>query len=363
MGDLDRVLPGNTPENRAEMLRKVTDLFVEGAERYSEAEVGIFDQVMVRLVREMEEAVRAAVAVRLAKIRNAPRNLMCALAADDAIDVAGPALRYSERLDDPTLMATARSCSQQHLLAISLRKTVSEDVSDVLIERGDRMVTLSTVNNAGVRFSPASHAILVARSKDDDELAAGVWSRTDIPRRDLLRLFSIASDNVRRRLEAADRGKTRFIRDMMTGVTNDAQDRMRAASRDYAQAYRRVAELRRAGLLDVNSLEAFADARQFDETTVALAILCDLPIGVCERAMAQDRPELLLMFARAIELSWDATKAILYMRAGAKGIPQLQLDQYLSGFSRIKPDTARKALQFVRLRERAAIAPEPTAYH
>ena len=79
--------------------------------------------------------------------------------------------------------------------------------------------------------------------------------------------------------------------------------------------------------------------------------------------MVQDRPELLLMLARAIDLSWETTKAILRMRAKPKGVSQALLDQCLSSFSRINSETARKALQFMRLRERAAISsPGPTGY-
>jgi uncharacterized protein (DUF2336 family) len=277
--------------------------------------------------------------------------------------VAEPILRFSDRLDDPTLMATARTCSQRHLLAISRRETVSESVTDVLIERGDRIVALSTIGNAGARFSSAGHAILVNRAKDDDELAAGVWSRPDIPRHHLLRLFTIATDNVRRSLEAADRNKAQYIRDMMLGVANDLQDQMRAGSRDYAEARRHVTELHQAGRLNKVAVRAFADGGHFDATTVALAVLCDLPIGACERAMVQDRPELLLMLVRAIDLPWDATKAILRLRAGPNGVSQSLLDHCLSSFSRINPETARKALQFMRLRERAAVSnPGPTSY-
>ena len=96
-------------------------------------------------------------------------------------------------------------------------------------------------------------------------------------------------------------------------------------------------------------------AGKFDETTVALSILCDLPIGACERAMVQNRADLLLLLAKAIGLSWDTTKAILLLRAGRRGISPNELEQSLASFSRLRQETARKALQFHRLRERASI--------
>jgi hypothetical protein len=107
----------------------------------------------------------------------------------------------------------------------------------------------------------------------------------------------------------------------------------------------------------------FASTGRFDETTVALSMLSDLPIGACERAMAQERAESILMMARAIGLSWETAKAILRLRAGQKGISPSEMELCLSSFSRLKLDTARKALQFLRFRERAAVSnASPGAY-
>ncbi len=363
IAQLDRALSSHAIGHRADALRRVTDLFLARSNVYSEEEVAVFDDVMLRLIKEMETAVRATVAERLARLPNAPRHLIRVLAADQAIEVAGPVLRSSERLDDPILVATARTCSQHHLLAISQRASLSEPVTDVLIERGDRIVALSTVNNVGARFSANGQATLVERSKDDGDLAASVWSRPDIPHDQLLKLFTVASENVRRRLEAADRTKTHFIRDLMLGVSNEIQDQIRATSHDYVEAQRQVAALHRVGELNQSRIKEFAIAGKFDETTVAISILSNLPIGACERAMVQDRPELMLMVARAIGLSWETTKAVMRLRAGRAGIASAVLEQCLSSFSKINPDTARKALHFLRLRERAAMSNPRPGYH
>jgi uncharacterized protein (DUF2336 family) len=340
----------------------VTDLFVAGAHAYGDNEVEVFDDVMSRLVASMETAIRASLAIQLARIPNAPRNLVRALASDPAIDVAGPLLTNSERLDEPCLVATARMGSQQHLLAISRRVVLSEIVTDVLLERGDHEVARSTICNSGARFSDNGCRMMIERSKDDDELAAGVWSRVDIPRPHLIRLLTIASANVRRKLEAVDRTKAVYIRDLVAAAASEVQADMRAESRAYSDAQKAVTELHRRGELDESRLRAFALDGRFEETTAALALLCDLPIGTCERAMTQDHDELLLLMARSIGLSWEATKGILRVRA-PKGLSQFESERALMNFGRIKPDTARKAVHFLRLRERAALLnPAPKTY-
>jgi uncharacterized protein (DUF2336 family) len=354
--ELEEALSSRAIGYRADTLRRVTDLFLSGPADYSEGEVAVFDDVMVRLVEEMQTSVRAALAERLAAIPNAPQTLVRRLAADAAIEVAGPVLRVSKRLDDAALVENARTSSQDHLMAISQRSSISEAVTDVLIERGDRTVALSTVRNAGARFSSAGQEALVERSKEDGDLALGVWSRADVPHHRLLRLFSAASESVRKTLETADRQKVEFIRDIVADVSNEMQTRLRAQSRDYIAARQSVAELRRRGELDESVLENFALGGRFDETAVALSILCDLPIGAVERAMVNERPELVLLLARAIGLSWPTAKAILLLRAGDAGMSPPQREQSLAAFSKLRPETAAKALQFLRLRERALAA-------
>lgn len=356
--ELEEALSTHAIGYRAETLRRVTDLFLFGAAQYSEQEIALFDDVMVRLLEQMETSVRAELARRLASIPYAPLNLIRKLAADRSIEVAGPILKRSERLDDDALVASARTSSQQHLLAISQRPTLSEAVTDVLIERGDRTVALSTVNNPGARFSDDGHKILVERSRDDNELAVAMWSRQDVPRPHLLKLFTLASENVRRALEAADRQKTNLIRDLVVDVSNHFQDQMRAHSDQFSEAHRIVSALHHAGELNELKVREFAMGGKFDETTVALSILCDLPLGASERAMVQYHSELLMLLAKAIGLSWNTTKAILSLRAGLHGNSTSECEESLASFSRIRHETASKALQFLRLRERASI-PKP----
>jgi hypothetical protein len=92
----------------------------------------------------------------------------------------------------------------------------------------------------------------------------------------------------------------------------------------------------------------------FDKTAVAFSIMCDLPIGLIERALVQSEPEQLLVLAKAIDLSWETTKAILTLQAGRDGVVKERLNQCFASFFRLQPKTARSALQFYRLRERAS---------
>jgi uncharacterized protein (DUF2336 family) len=339
---------------RAETLRRLTDLFVTGAETFTDEQIDLFDEVMIRLVEEIDVSARAVFGRRMAEVAQAPVRVMRGLALDDAIEVAGPVLRGSERLEDATLIETARTKSQQHLLAIARRKVVTEPVTDVLVSRGNRAVAVSAAGNAGARFSEFGYATLIERAHDDRDLALAVWVRPEIPRQHLLALFAQASENVRRNLEAADRAKGSLLQEVIAQASNRLQTQLREGSTVYSAARARVNKLHRAGELDEAHLAAFAAAGRFDESTIALSMMAGLSLGMIERAIANHRTEQILVLAKAIGLSWDTAKAILLLQAGAQGTTSPELDQCCETFARLRPDTAQKALQFYRLRERAA---------
>jgi uncharacterized protein (DUF2336 family) len=111
----------------------------------------------------------------------APPKILRLLARDDAIEVAAPVLTQAEELDIGTLIECARIKKQEQLLAISHRKTLPDKLIDVLVERGDQQVVLSTAENAGSRFSDKGFNTLIKRAHGDDALTSGVAMRSDLP--------------------------------------------------------------------------------------------------------------------------------------------------------------------------------------
>jgi uncharacterized protein (DUF2336 family) len=222
--ELERAIANGSPQHRAEMLMQIADLFVDNSPRYTDDEISLFDDIITRLATEIEVSVRSLLARRLAPIANAPVNILRILASDDEIKVAHPVLAQSERLDDAILVQSARSKSQEHLLAISQRKVLSEAITDVLIERGNKQVVLSIANNRGAKFSETGFCRLVKRSDGDDALAACVGSRPDIPRPLLLALLETASEYVRSKLIAENRYSWPEIHHAVATVADELRD-------------------------------------------------------------------------------------------------------------------------------------------
>lgn len=350
---LEEAIAGKSVSRRADVLRRVTDLFVLGSGKFSEVQVELFGDVMSRLVQDIEIGVRVTFGNRISKLSDAPRGVIRGLAFDGAIEVAGPVLRDSPQLNDATLVECSRTMSQGHLRAIAGRAVVTEPVTDVLIDRGDTAVIASLVDNRGARFSGDGIGALVTKTLTDSDIAMAVWSRPDIPRQALLTLFVQASAAVRKRLEAADPRKAEQIRTAVRNATDAIQSTARKGSQEHNQALADVGLLNAKGKLNEAALLGFAKDGSFDRIAVALSIMCNLPIELVERALVDKQSEQLLLFARAIGLSWETVKVLLAVQAGAGGIGVDQMDQLFKSFAKLQAKTAQTALQFYRLRERA----------
>ncbi len=339
--ELEEAIASKEIGRRADTLRRITDLFIAGSGAFSDDQVELFDQVMGLLAREIESSARATFGQRLATLTKAPPQVIRSLALDDAIEVAGPVLTQSEQIDEATLMEGARTKGQDHLLAISRRTVLAEAVTDVLVERGNEQVAQSTAENPGARFSELGYSTLVKRSESDPELAL---------------LFADASESVRLRLEAADQRKASLLRDMVAQASAQMRTQARERSADFVAARSVVQFMHESGKLTKAQLETFAREGKFDETIIALSLMCDLSITHVERAMVEHQPEQILVLAKAIGLTWNATSALLMLQAGANGNATHDLEQSLARFNKLQPDTAKKAVQFYRLRERATMS-------
>jgi len=357
IGELEHAIASGTAERRVASLWHVTDLFITGASRYSDEQISLFDDVITRLAAQIEVTARAKLARLLAPVANAPLATIRALAFDREIEVAGPVLARSERLDEATLRENAATQSQLHLLAISRRRSLSEAITEVLVERGDSRVARAVTRNGGARFSDAGFEMLVKRSAGDDVLAERLGLRSDIPRHHFLRLVARASDAVRAKLAAANPDAAGEIRSVVTEVVEKLHAEAVIQSGDYAAARRKLEALQRAGALSEATVYECAKARRFEETVAALALMCGVPIEVAETAMLDDAPDTTLILAKATGLSWTTVKFVLLLRAGGHGVSARELEDALKSYEQLSDESAQLAVGFYQRRRRLAEQP------
>jgi uncharacterized protein (DUF2336 family) len=362
--ELERTLASGTNDQRTQALARITDLFVASAGRYSAEQIGLFDDVILRIAARIEAKTLAKLSSRLATVPNAPAKVMKQLAFHDDIAVARPVLSLSDRLDDNDLVVNAKTKGQQHLLAISERKAISEIVTDILVERGNKDVVRSVAKNSGARFSDAGFRVLVNRSNGDDVLATHVGMRRDIPRQHFLVLIDQASASVRDKLTASNPKAALAVKDVVAEVVGGLRSEVRNASPTYAAAKAEVDALHRAGRLDEAQIYQFARDRKFEETAISLSLVCGIEPDAVERALLDQGSEISLILAKFADLSWTTAKAILLLQAADRGMSAQDLDQAMRNFGRLQPETARRVIGFYRTRRKLLgdhTAPLPVA--
>src|SRR5690242_6278267 len=160
--ELEYVLAAGSSDRRTEILRRVTDLFLGSADDFNGEQVGLFDDVLAHLIRQVETGALAELGEKLAPIDNAPNGIIRSLARHDEIAVAGPVLAQSVQLTDRDL---AGSKGQAHLGAISERTRLAAAVTDILIQRGDTGVVRKLSQNQGATFSDRGYVKLAKRAE------------------------------------------------------------------------------------------------------------------------------------------------------------------------------------------------------
>jgi len=348
ISELERAVADKAARQRADILRHVTDLFIVGAGNFSDPEIELFDDVIERLAADIEVSALALLAERLAPITNAPPRTIRRLAFDDDLDVATPVLSQSQRLDEPTLIENARSKSQGHLLAISRRRDIPEAVTDVLAERGDKMVLLSALGNKGARFSEKGFSVVLVRSDRDEEIVTELGGRRDLPTALFRKLIAEASEKIREKLATTYPERAGEIH----AVVEIASRRLTAEI---------AAEATRASNRSENPDKlsaALTEVKDLDTMVETLAKQSALPRHFIEQAVKERRSETLLIVARALGLPGTTVKEILRLRARAQLIRQGDIVPCLGIYGRINPATAREILAFYRMRETQLPAPD-----
>jgi uncharacterized protein (DUF2336 family) len=186
-------------ERRNELALAMIDLFHDGDAILTERERLMMVDILHRLIREMENTLRRAVADRLSTEELAPHSIVQEL-ANDQIEVAWPILLKSRVLEDVDLIEIIYHRSLEHKLAIAQRGALSESVADALIRSGEERLIVTLLNNQDARISQAAMEHLVEQSKRIDSFQEPLVLRQELTDELARRMFGWVSAALRRHL-------------------------------------------------------------------------------------------------------------------------------------------------------------------
>jgi uncharacterized protein (DUF2336 family) len=351
--ELEEIVRHGDPKRRSEAARRIAELFLQGAANFRSDHVDLFDGILVDLVPHTEIGARADLAERLSILANAPRVLVGQLAREDEISIAGPLLRRSPVIDEQVLIEIARLRGQDHLLAMSERPTLSPDLTDVIVRRGDREVVRRAAGNAGAQFSQAGYSALIKRAGQDGVLTLKVGQRDDLSETQLKDLLAGSIDILRRRLfEVVKPSRQLAIKQAMSeisGIPEKVESR-----RDFAPAQRKVMALHRDGELNELALLGFAKAHKYEESIATLSAMSGVKIATLDRLISGDRHDPVLVLGKAIGLEWATVRALILLRLGPARIPSpTDIENVRVNFVRLMPLTAERVVNFWQTRQSA----------
>jgi hypothetical protein len=339
--ELEATLTNGSGQQRFTILRKVTDLFLAQAETYSHDHVAVFDELMTRLIDRIERQALIELSGRLAPIDHAPVNVIGILSGNDDIAIAGPVLAQSGALGDEQLIEIAQSKSQAHLAAIAARARVNEQITDVLIDRGDAEVAHKVTANPGARFSRFGFDRAVSRAQDDDSLAVAVGSRVDLPDDLLEQLVSRASMTVQQKLLAQAPPEMRQRIDHVIATVSERVVRAEVPpGASMAPAMRRDPVRLRARITEC------AENGNLAEMVDALAVLSEISVSAIKDMARQGSDEAMLVLGKACGFGWHDLQRIMGVLAPSKRSPD-EVNALFANYATLSPESAQRALRFI----------------
>jgi uncharacterized protein (DUF2336 family) len=334
---LKQLATNASPEGRRQLLYAITDLFLMDAAP-SETAKEHLTHIADRSLSGMANRDRAEYAQKVAPKPALPREVAKRLASDPDIAVANVVLKLSPVLTDEDLASIALTHSQLHLAAIAERADLSENVTGVLVERGDPNVLRCVSSNEGAHFSDEAMVRLMARSKADPQVFQSLVQRARrLPPEQAARVLQIASQAAPQKAQAAQASE------LPISLHRQAQERrleVKFLIGDLQSGKRSPSE--------VIALLASED-RAFDLAQV-IGIMANTPNAQILKALLEPDVSGIAVACRSIGLEPQAFRTLLELRqTRLHGSPK-QIERDLEAYQELPGEVSEHAMRFLKVR-------------
>lgn len=290
---------------RNSIFETVQDLFLQKGDGLSDRERALMGGILRQLIHEVEISVRKDIAERLAKRDDVPRELVLAL-ANDEIEVAHPLLINSTVLHDNDLIELVRHRTQAHQLAIAMRRSLSEEVSQSLVDTGDVSVITRLIENEDAKISESLLEYLVAESKQVDSFQNPLVSRKDLPPNLARKMYWWVSAAVRKHIVDNFNVDPDEIDDSIEDVVRDKIETEIAAGDQPNEAQRAAEEMSIQGKLTEEFLVNLLKDGEVSLFEASFARATDIPIKLTRRMLYEPGGEGFAMACKAGGFSAEA---------------------------------------------------------
>lgn len=292
--DVNRLLHDNTPQMRIEMTDRIAGAYNQSP--LTEYEVLIAEQIFRLLLRDTEVRVRVSLSEHLKDSKRIPHDVVISL-AQDVEEVALPMLQYSEVLTDEDLLDLISATEQiSRYLAISRRRSVSDLVTDQLIQKGNEEVAHTLVANEGARISDIGYSRIVESFQNNVSLMKSLSERPYLPVTVVDKLVNVVSHTLGESIKKKyhhmpDEQIDREIDKEVEKTREKETLRLIRNSDSEVDTERLILQLQASGRLNPSVILSALCQGNFNFFEMSLAKLSDIPAANA-RKLINDRGEL-----------------------------------------------------------------------
>ncbi len=346
----------NSSEARRELLRELTDVYLDAPEGFPAKEREEFGRLVAQIAREMETAARKVLAEKFATLPNAPKSLVMEL-ADDEIAVAQPILVKSIVLNDPELIAFVQSASQAHLDAVAARHSVGAELAEALVRRGNDEVLRTLVLNRGARIGRDSFETIVARAERAEGLHRPILTRADLPPDLLNDMFFVVSAELKRFVMKRMAGlKAHAVEEAIRLTERRAKAQAGAPDPQMLAAEAYVDGLaRRMGGVSEALLVNVAKQKHLLELAIAFGRAAKFDYRTARRVLFDKGPEAVAVVSKALRFDRATFSTLALVNAEATGAGATAVD-LMGLYDKVPVDGAQRLMRFWQVRNAPALA-------
>lgn len=348
--EMEELAKDGSKEGRRQLLRSVTDLFLENLDDSTDEQGDAFGDIVSRVLDDVVEEARAEFATRVSTVEQFPKDIVLKLAWD-TFEVASPILEHSPVLTDEDLIGVANEQSEDHLMAISRRAELRESVTDVLIERGSDGVIHSVAANPGAQFSPEGYGTLATKAQDDKKLQATLVGRADVTQDVASQLEPFLGAQLKKRLAKSLKESNGDVTSLVARAKERVEQALVGKKRDKADVEKLIAQVEEGKLTISEAAQKLATEKRPMPLSTLIAAMAELPDKMIANAMLKVNGMPIAITCRALKISPEAFEEITKMRCGVLRLPDSTGERLASQYGDLDEEDAERTLRFLKVRQ------------
>ena len=343
LDDLKQLATEREPDKRLALLRNITDLYIDQVTPPSDTEEVLFGEIVTRVLRDMPVDHRMSYSQRIAPSDRAPVSVLGRLAHDDRIEVAGPVLSQSPILPHVQLIAVARSASDDHLQAIVRRTALPASLTDILIQRGSKLVRHGVTRHPRATMTTGAIATLIGLARYDQTLGALLVDRPDLSPEAARKLAPLVSEALALQLAMNQARGRRLVEPEFAHATAK-----RIA--DNREAEEIIAAIGTATIALGEAVTRLCAQKRIFDVALVIGKASGFQVAFVLQTLVSKDLHHILVLLRSLDLDVSVVEALLVLRAERR-CEALNIPADLAArYTGIDLSEARRALRFLKMR-------------